>query len=91
MITIAKTYRHWFTEICNSFLTYGPYNKKTSNAFIEGKNRLCKEIKAFSCGFNNFAIYRARILYISSDGMMSFKKGDNKKRLYQKNKNKKGG
>ena len=24
-------------------------------------------------------------------GMMSFKKGDNKKRLYQKNKNKKGG
>ena len=66
-------------------------NEKTSNAFIEGKNRLCKEIKAFSCGFNNFAIYRARILYISSDGMMSFKKGDNKKRLYQKNKNKKGG
>ena len=91
MITIAKTYRHWFTEICNSFLTYGPYNKKTSNAFIEGKNRLCKEIKAFSCGFNNFAIYRARILYISSDGMMPFKKGDNKRRLYQKNKKKKGG
>ena len=67
MLSIAKTYRHWFKEICNSFLTYGPYNKKTSNAFIEGKNRLCKEIKAFSCGFNNFAIYRARILYISSD------------------------
>ena len=88
MITIAKTYRHWFTEICNSFLTYGPYNKKTSNAFIEGKNRLCKEIKAFSCGFNNFAIYRARILYISSDGMIPFKKGDNKRRLYQKNKKK---
>jgi hypothetical protein len=90
-ITIAKTYRHWFTEICNSFLTYEPYNKKTSNAFIEGKNRLCKEIKAFSCGFNNFAIYRARILYISSDGMIPFKKGDNKRRLYQKNKKKKGG
>lgn len=67
MLSIAKTYRHRFKEICNSFLTYGPYNKKTSNAFIEGKNRLCKKIKAFSCGFNNFAIYRARILYISSD------------------------
>ena len=91
MISIAKTYRHWFKEICNSFLTYGPYNKKTSNAFIEGKNRLCKEIKAFSCGFNNFAIYRARILYISSDGNIPFKKGDNKRRLYQKNKKKKGG
>ena len=91
MISIAKTYRHWFTEICNSFLTYGPYNKKTSNAFIEGKNRLCKEIKAFSCGFNNFAIYRARILYISSDGMIPFKKGDNKRRLYQKQRKKKGG
>ena len=43
-----------------------------SNAFIEGKNRLCKEIKAFSCGFNNFEIYRARILYISSDGNLTF-------------------
>ena len=91
MLSIAKTYRHWFKEICNSFLTYGPYNKKTSNAFIEGKNRLCKEIKAFSCGFNNFAIYRARILYISSDGNVPFKKGNNKRGLYQKNKKKKGG
>ena len=72
MISIAKTYRHWFTEICNSFLTYGPYNKKVSNAFIEGKNRLCKEIKAFSCGLENFAIYRARILYISSNGNYVF-------------------
>ena len=89
--SIAKTYRHWFSEICNSFQTYGPYNKKTSNAFIEGKNRLCKEIKAFSCGFNNFAIYRARILYISSDGLIPFKKGDNKRQLYRKNKKKKGG
>ena len=91
MMSTVKTYRHWFSEICNSFLTYGPYNKKTSNAFIEGKNRLCKEIKAFSCGFNNFEIYRARILYISSDGMIPFKKGNNKRRLYQKNRKKKGG
>lgn len=59
--------------------------KKTSNAFIEGKNRLCRDIKAFNCGFNNFAIYRARILYISSDGNITFKKGDNKGKLYQKN------
>ena len=91
MISIAKTYRLWFTEICDSFLTYGLYNKKTSNAFIEGKKRSCKEIKAFSCGFNNFAIYRARILYISSDGNLTFKKGNNKRRLYQKHKKKKGG
>ena len=91
MMSIAKTYRHWFVEICNSFVTYGPYNKKTSNAFIEGKNRLCKEIKAFSCGFNNFAIYRARILYISSNGTIPFKRGDNKRKLYQKNRKKKGG
>lgn len=85
MISIAKTFRHWFTEICNSFITYGPYNKKVSNAFIEGKNRLCKEIKAFSCGLENFAIYRARILYISSNGNYVFKKGDNKRKLYKKN------
>ena len=91
MKSIAKTYRHWFKEICNSFLIYGPYNKKTSNAFIEGKNRLCKEIKSFSCGFNNFEIYRARILYISSDGNLIFKKGNNKRRLYQKYRKKKGG
>ena len=80
-----------FEEICNSFLTYGPYNKKTSNAFIEGKNRLCKEIKAFSCGFNNFAIYRARILYISSDGNIKFKKGNNKRKIFSKKRKKKGG
>ncbi len=43
------------------------------------------------CGFNNFAIYRARILYISSDGNVPFKKSNNKRGLYQKNKKKKGG
>ena len=91
LVSIAKTYRNWFEEICNSFLTYGPYNKKTSNAFIEGKNRLCKEIKAFSCGFNNFAIYRARILYISSDGNIKFKKGNNKRKIYSNKRKKKGG
>jgi hypothetical protein len=37
MISIAKTYRHWYTEICNSFIDYGQYNKRTSNAFIEAK------------------------------------------------------
>ena len=90
MVTIGKTYRHWFKEICNSFLTYRTYNKKVSNAFIEGKNRLCKEIKTFSCGLNNFEIYRARIVYISSDGTIVFKKSSNKRELYKKNK-KKGG
>lgn len=69
----------------------GHITKKHQMTFIEGKNRLCKEIKAFSCGFNNFAIYRARILYISSDGNVPFKKGNNKRGLYQKNKKKKGG
>lgn len=88
MVTIGKTYRHWFKEICNSFLTYRTYNKKVSNAFIEGKNRLCKEIKAFSCGFNNFEIYRARIVYISSDGTIAFKISSNKRELYKKNKKK---
>ena len=42
-------------------------------------------------GFNNFAIYRARILYISSDGNVPFKKVNNKRGLYQKNKKEKGG
>lgn len=79
MNEIAKTYRNWFEEICNSFIRIGPYNKKTSNAFIEGKNRLVKEIKAFSCGFNNFDIYRARILYISSKGQWVIRKS--KKRI----------
>lgn len=86
LIGIAKTYRHWFNEICNSFLTFGTCNKKTSNAFIEGKNRLVKEIKAFSCGFNNFAIYRARVLYISSKTPLSFKKGGDERKLYSKEK-----
>lgn len=84
MIEIAKTYENWYPEICNSFLTYGQYNKRTSNAFIEGKNRLCKEIKAFSCGFNNFAIYRARILYISANGNMILKDGKHDRYLHSK-------
>ncbi len=27
MISMAKTYWHWYEEICNLFLKYGPYNK----------------------------------------------------------------
>lgn len=34
-----------FEEICNSFLTYGLYNKKTSNAFIEEKTDYIKRLK----------------------------------------------
>ena len=51
MQSIANTYRHWFKEICNSFITYGKYNKKATNAFIEGK----KIVSAFlrvSCIIN---------------------------------------
>ena len=88
MIKIAKTYTHWFEEICNSFITYGKYNKKTSNAFIEGKNRLCKELKAIACGYNNFWIYRARILYVSARNPLKFSKVNNKRYLYKKNKRK---
>lgn len=88
MIAIAKTYRNWFAEICNSFITYGNYNKKTSNAFIEGKNRLCKEIKAIGCGYNNFWIYRARILYISANEQLPFSKMNNKRYLFKKRKRK---
>lgn len=58
--------------------------------FIKGKNRLCKEIKTFSCEFNTFIIYTTRILYISSDGLIPFKKGNNRGVLYQKHKKKKG-
>lgn len=65
----VKTYSNWFNEICNSFMVIDKTsNKRVSNAFIEGKNRLCKEIKANGCGFRNFNIYRNRILYISSNG-----------------------
>ena len=88
MIKIAKTYTHWFEEICNSFITYGKYNKKTSNAFIEGKNRLCKELKAIACGYNNFWIYRARILYVSARNPLKFSKVNDKRYLYKKNKRK---
>ena len=88
MMAIAKTYKHWFNEICNSFITYGKYNKKASNAFIEGKNRLCKEIKAIGCGYNNFWIYRARILYISANTPIPFSSINNKRHLYKKKKRK---
>lgn len=86
MINIAKTYRHWYEEICNAFYTYGIYNKKVSNAFIEGKNRLCKEIKALGCGYNNFAIYRSRILYISANKALAFNTNNSKRKLYAKQK-----
>ena len=88
MKSIAVTYRHWFNEICNSFITYGKYNKKASNAFIEGKNRLCKEIKAIGCGYANFWIYRARILYISANKPIPFNNRNSKRHLYKKKKRK---
>lgn len=90
MINIAKTYRHWSEKICNVFCTYGKYNKKVSNAFIEGKNRLCKEIKALGYGYNNFAIYRARILYISANKALAFNTNTNisKRKIYAKPKKK---
>lgn len=76
MINIAKIYRHWSEEICN--------------AFIEGKNRLCKEIKALWCGYNNFAIYKARILYISVNKALAFNTNTNisKRKIYKKTKKK---
>lgn len=82
--SIAVTYEEWFTEICNSFETYGKYNSRCSNAFSEGKNRLCKEIKAFSCGFQNFDIYRARILYISAKTPIPFSTIDPRRKVFKK-------
>lgn len=88
MKSIAKTYSNWFEEICNSFLTYSKKNKKVSNAFIEGKNRLFKEIKAIGCGYENFWIYRARLLYISANKPIAFNSSENKRKKFKKNKKK---
>ena len=80
MNVLAKTYSHWFNEICNSFIIMDKVdNKRCSNAFIEGKNRLCKEIKALACGMKNFELYRLRILYISDNNIFNDKKYKRKK------------
>ena len=84
MKSIAKTYSNWFEEIFNSFLTYSKKNKKVSNAFIEGKNRLFKEIKAIGCGYKNFWINRARLLYISANKPIAFNSSENKRKKFKK-------
>ena len=92
MIDIAKTYRNWFTEICNSFKKYGTENKRCSNGFIEGKNSFIKTINKIAFGFNNFAIYKARILYISdNDGIHIKDDKENRKKFKKIKQKRKGG
>ena len=53
-------------EIINSFIVNPITKQRMTNAFIEGKNNICKTIKRIGFGYTNFETFRARILYISN-------------------------
>ena len=88
MKKVANSYTEYFEYIINSFKKISIGNDsfiRLTNAFIEGKNKLCKDIIQVGCGYNNFWILRARILYISANGELTFRADDEKKRIKHQN------
>lgn len=60
---VSLTYRNWINEICNSFIINPITKSRMTNGFIEGKNNFCKVIKRIGFGYQNFDVFRAKILY----------------------------
>ena len=82
MNQVGKTLKEWKKEILNSFTIVGVEYKvdnKTghvevkqnhmSNALIENKNHLIKNVKHLSNGYNNWHRFRNRVMYIMDDNI----------------------
>lgn len=62
---IAKTIRHWKTEIVNSFNHH--HGRRISNGPIESVNARIKSINRNGNGYQNFERFRLRVLYSLND------------------------
>ena len=62
---VAKTIRHWKTEIVNSFNHH--HGRRISNGPIESVNARIKSINRNGNGYQNFERFRLRVLYSLND------------------------
>lgn len=65
--TVIKTYKSWINEIVNSFIFDHIIKSRINNGFIEGKNNFYKVIKRIGFGYNNFDLFRAKVIYVSNN------------------------
>lgn len=62
--SFASTLNEWKHEIVNSLRVYTELNRKTvSNALIENRNKIIKNVKRTSNGYSNWRRFRARLMY----------------------------
>lgn len=62
--SFALTLNKWKEEIVNSLKVYSELDKKTmSNALIENRNKIIKNVKRTSNGYTNWRRFRNRLMY----------------------------
>lgn len=62
--SFASTLNKWKEEIVNSLRVYTELDKKTmSNALIENRNKIIKNVKRTSNGYTNWRRFRNRLMY----------------------------
>lgn len=65
MSSFASTLNKWKREIVNSLRIYSSLNNDTiSNAIIENRNKIIKNVKHNSNGYQNWKRYRNRLMYV---------------------------
>ena len=65
MSSFASTLNKWKKEIVNSLIIYSELNHRTvSNAIIENRNKIIKNVKHNSNGYHNWNRFRNRLMYI---------------------------
>lgn len=63
----ASLLNNWKKEIVNSLCVYNDLNKETvSNALIENRNKIIKNVKRTSNGYSNWRRFRNRLLFTLS-------------------------
>lgn len=65
MSNFASTLNKWKKEIVNSLRIYSELNHRTvSNAIIENRNKIIKNVKHNSNGYHNWKRFRNRLMYV---------------------------
>ena len=65
MSSFASTLNKWKKEIVNSLRIYSELNNRTiSNAIIENRNKIIKNVKHNSNGYHNWNRFRNRLMYV---------------------------
>lgn len=65
MSSFASTLNKWKMEIVNSLRIYSELNYRTvSNAIIENRNKIIKNVKHNSNGYHNWNRFRNRLMYV---------------------------